>query len=207
VTNPKFKRWIELSLVWVFALGIAFGLLRFFLNSGGHEIVGSGHISVEAVRARYNAAAESFLSRTFPDAAFRDLITDATVGPPRNSITVYILLSKLGCSPCQLRELRNLDTLQRRLHDWKSIVAVLINSPRNEGLALRKVTRSSFAFWYSSDTSVANFNNLDRYPLILVVENRRVKRALIPVPSDDEHSLLFYEQLYSLLNKERQLKR
>lgn len=110
--------------------------------------------------------------------------------------TILILLSNLGCSPCQNRELKNLQRLYE-LFDSKSInIIAVFNESRNKILQYKKINKVSFPCFYLESNEIKQYSFNDKYPQILLVKDNRVVSAFLPVPDDDEFSEWYFKTLY-----------
>jgi len=156
------------------------------------------------VRSKYVALASRFVGKQFPVATLRDAVFDSPRNTHFKESTVVILLGISGCNPCQTREIRNLEELYQRTNSRMKIIALLTNENKYEALLLRKVTSASFPFWYGEDSSLAKFNFIGKYPLVVLLRNQKVLWSFIPISTDDMFSTSALDSLYLILGKEKE---
>ena len=142
----------------------------------------------------------------FPEVAYRDAITQEAGSLPGEDKMIVLALGSAGCNPCQIRELRNLDTLYQRLDGRVPVVALYYNEnhisdegDRNDALQLRRVGHASYPILYTQDAGFADYMATGRFPMIFLLDGRRVVSSFSVVSSDDRFSYAFMQALYHVL--------
>lgn len=153
----------------------------------------------QAARVQHSRASMIFIGRTFPVGKYRDLINEIPQVSTFKGLTIIIVLSDVGCSPCQVRELRNLDTLSRNLKGDIQMIAILNSENRREALSLKRVGMVRFPMWYGADSVLTSFNLSRKYPLILLLTDQTIDSAFLPVGMDDDFSKTYMQNLYSMV--------
>lgn len=159
-------------------------------------------VSTEIVVQRMQATriARSFKGTFFP---LRDFCDVATPEVKHTSLfkrtTIVVLLSTSGCNPCQVRELQNLNSISNEVSDSVSFVGIFNSNNRNEALALRKVGMPHLPMWFGEDSIVARYNITNKYPVIFVVRDQIVFFTFVPIPMDDEFSVIQIRNLLDIL--------
>lgn len=157
-------------------------------------------VSTEIVAQRLLATrtARSFMGTFFPFGDFRDIATPEVKHTSSfKRTTIVALLSTSGCNPCQVRELQNLNSISNEVSDSVSFVGIFNSNNRNEALALRKVGMPHLPMWFGEDSILARFNTTNQYPVIFAVRDQIVFFAFVPIPMDDEFSVI---QILNLLD-------
>ena len=148
--------------------------------------------SVKEIRHIYNDYAATFIKKEFPIINVTNIAdTSRHLKTIFKTNTLVILLAKTGCSPCQLRELKNLAELKKRKNTL-NIIAVLNENERLRALKLKKIAHINFPFYYTFDNNLDVFNKFKKYPLICLIKGQKVEKCLLPIPIDKQYSLKFY---------------
>lgn len=149
------------------------------------------------VRQRLNSLANSKINEglVFPKLETytldqKKMITSKTEVTDKKLI---VLLSNIGCNPCQIRELSFIDSLlNRKKFDVK---AIYFGENRRAVKLLKKVTGIKFPIFFSKDTTINQFYKSGKYPALFLVENQKVISNFIPLPEDDQFSKWYYNLL------------
>ncbi len=142
----------------------------------------------------------------FPEVVGRDAVTNETHQTTFSGSTVAVALTRAGCSPCQIRELRNLDTLHHRLQGQVSVLALFYdemnsgkNASRQQALMLRKTAQPAYPIWYTMDDRFGKYMARGSFPMIFLLHDQTVVSSFAAVPSDDEFSSGFMRVLHQVL--------
>jgi len=143
-----------------------------------------------------------FSGEVFPMFEARDAVSNESYPLDFERPTVILAMNTSGCSPCQVRELRNLDTLYQRLDRDFKFLAVYSNDKhvdlemdRMEALQLRKVGHASYPVLYTTDPRFADFMKRGRFPMIFVVQDGTVVTSFAPITEDADFSTAFMRAL------------
>ena len=140
------------------------------------------------VRGAYKALADKFVGMKFPGLHFRNAFTDSTMNCSFQGIHIVAVLSSMGCNPCQLRELRNLDSLRNTLKNEVKFAALFVQEGKLEAMVIRKAAGVNIDIFYASDTLAAQFNSSSKYPIVLLIDNQVIRRCYFPISVDEEYS-------------------
>jgi len=149
-----------------------------------------------------------FNGTTFPIASCKDVLNESSTTTGFTEKSVVILLSRSGCSPCQVRELKNLEMLRERIQDKAKFVSIYLADEvtgnllaKREQRLLQKVSQISFPIWYSEDAVLADYLFYKKFPLIFVVDRQKVVSSFIPIPEDEEFSEVYMKAFAHILNQ------
>ncbi len=78
-------------------------------------------------------------------------------------------------------------------------VGVFNSNHRAEALALRKVGMPSLHMLFGEDSIIAKYNFTKKYPIIFAVKNQIVIFTVVPIPTDDEFSVIQYQNLLEIV--------
>ena len=143
---------------------------------------------------------------TFPPVSYRDPAANADhiLGSEERSIVVA--LGSLGCSPCQTRELRNLDSLYQDLDASFPIVGLYHNDLhedderyRYETLQIQRLAAVDFPVGYTKDIRFSDYMTGGYFPTIFLLEGNTVVSSFVPSPSDDSFSFAYMKTLRQLV--------
>lgn len=133
-----------------------------------------------------------------------NIISDQKQKIEFNVPTIVILISKLGCSECSNRELKNLKSLNQKLGNKINIIGIFSGMDRNDALKLKKVNNVGFNFFWGEKIIFTEFSIADSYPQIFVIKNNLIISSFLPIPRDDKFSKWYFSSLekkYSKWNK------
>ena len=142
----------------------------------------------------------------FPEVVYRDPITQEAGSLTGEDKMIVLALGSAGCNPCQVRELRNLDTLYQRLNSEVPVVALYYNgnhisdeADRNDVFQLRRVGHASYPILYTQDAGFADYMATGRFPMIFLLDGRRVVSSFSVISSDDRFSYACMQALHRIL--------
>lgn len=184
-----------------------FWLLLLLLLTAIHIIVRYGGIKTSKgaldeknkLRLSSLAVSDSLVGKPWDKITLRNIITEQEQYSPSDSLTAVLLLSNLGCSVCQNRELQNLEQLYNKQNKIK-ILAVFNENTRTTALKLRKVNQITFPF-YEADESVFNkYSFSEHYPQLLLIKKNEIISTFLPIPYDDEFSTWYMNRIKNCIS-------
>jgi hypothetical protein len=153
----------------------------------------------EKVKSRYLARmlSESLNGRKFEDKELTEIITQEKSEIRFNDLSVVILLSRLGCSECHNRELKNLEGIIAKFSGLIKIVGIFNkNIDRNTALQMKRVTGVNFEFYWGDSKFFDIYSTInEKYPQIYVINKNLIVSAFYPLPGDDEFSNWYLKNL------------
>lgn len=139
----------------------------------------------------------------FPHFDYRDAVSNDRLSFSPKGMTVVVVLGKTGCNPCQLRELRNVDSLFSKLGGLVPALALYYDDinrdeddHRYNALQLRRVGGISYPIGYTSDIRFADYISSGRFPMVFLLNGSNVVISLAAMPLNNEYSYAFYQNLY-----------
>ena len=153
----------------------------------------------DTLRVYSEVRAQQLVGKSFPIVELRNARDNSKRWTVFHDTTLVVLLSPTGCAYCQERELRNLDTLYRKLKPGVGFIAIERSNSRYSTLDLTRRMGIQFSFWFGCDSSLLKFNSVNKYPLILVLKGQMVVGGYLPIPSDDQFSIQEIAKLTHIL--------
>ena len=169
----------------------------------------SAAFDYQGQRLKAYEVASSFNGKIFPELHYLDPVTSDSIQVEMNGRSLLVLMSKAGCNPCQIRELKNVDSLLSRINPNFSTSATAIYSYDNYGdwdsermiaLMLRKASQSKLPFVLTNSSILSDFMSSSRYPMVFLLEDNMIISSFLAIPEDDIHSYRYYISLEKLLN-------
>lgn len=122
-------------------------------------------------------------------------------------LKVIVLLGKEGCSPCQSRELRHLRDLELKWSDSVTFLGLYFNKAsvgeRTDYFEIdgyKKVSQIGFPIYNTRDDPSRGVTQKDGvFPTILVLEGAVVIASHVPIATDPDFSVQFYDALDAFL--------
>lgn len=110
--------------------------------------------------------------------------------------TIAILLSEFQCNKCQEKELKRLNELKNKLDD-KGIKTIGITtlSKKNQVTIQKKMLKLNFSIYWVDDNTFKEISISNDFPQVIYLKENIIQTAFVPVPLDDEFSIIYYEHL------------
>jgi len=111
--------------------------------------------------------------------------------------TLVILLSNLGCSKCQNRELKNIKKYCDEISSSKiKIIAICNSTDRETILKLKKITQVNIPLYLGNVAGfIEEYKIDDIFPQYFFTFNNRVIYSFLPIAEDDKFSDWFFSLL------------
>ena len=204
--SDKYNLRNQLISIAILLLAVASGFVYMNRGEGGSS---EDEAKLFMHRSRFAATRLSWTydGTTLPPVFYRDPVTDTdhTLGSEDRSIVVA--LGRTGCSPCQARELRNLDSLYQELDASFPIVGLYYNDLheddgryRYEVMQIKRMAAVDFPIGYTKDIRFADYMTGGYFPTIFLLEGNTVVSSFVPVPSDDLFSFTYMKALEQLVH-------
>ena len=195
------------DLVIICGLALLLTGIGYFYLAQGNETLSD--FQQQALEKRLAALqyASTFNGKTFPVVESWDAVTNEVQNTAFKGNNLVILLSKAGCNPCQLRELRNLDSLTKGLPSSVRSTAVYFDDRnsgdsvnRQQALLLRKATRFRSAMWHTRSQELGAFIKQGPFPMIFLLKDQTIVSSFSPIPDDAVFSQHFMTILQDVLS-------
>lgn len=192
----------SIGLDFVIVLAMASALVL------GYNIVGSSEADsadLERIARRHEATqlAQLYIGTQFPNVEARGVVRQEKHEVNYAGLSAIIVLGNQACTPCQIREMRNLQRLYSRFDNSITIVAIYFNekhvsdeSDRFQLLRLRKISQATYPVLYSSSAELGRYMSAAQYPMMFVLREGQVVSSLVPIVNDDEFSERYMYSLY-----------
>lgn len=196
----------QLIVIGVLLLAVASGFV--YMNRGED---GSSEDAAKlfTYQSRFAATRLSWTyhGTTLPPVSWRDPATDTEYVLGSDDKSIVVALGRAGCSPCQTRELRNLDSLYQEIAASLPVVGVYYNDLheddtryRYETMQIKRMAAVDFPIGYTKDIRFADYMTGGYFPTIFLLEGNTVVSSFVPVPSDDAFSFTYMNALEQLVN-------
>lgn len=133
-----------------------------------------------------------FSGSMFPSTTLYNISNDQRSSISLKGKNIVVLLSNAGCNPCQIRELKNIDSLYQKVQNKTNIIIIYDGVNKDEPLYLKKLSQIKLKFYYTSGSVYSNFNFTKRYPAIFFLKDNLILSTLIAIPNDEAFSSFFY---------------
>jgi thiol-disulfide isomerase/thioredoxin len=185
--------------VAIVVMAIIVGYLYLNNHSPGSETDGVGLLETRLASV---GASWAYTGAQFPQVNYRNVASGNIEEVPTTGTGIILVLGRVGCSPCQVRELRNLDTLRSKLPLSVDIAAIYYNDisqdeayDRTSTLELLRAGHPSFPLGYTADPRLGDFMMRGAYPMIFILREGNVISSFAPVPEDDSFSYVYMQAL------------
>lgn len=146
-------------------------------------------------REHYQHIAEKFIGVKFPILKIKNVISNDVIDTKIKKGFI-LLLSNVGCNPCQIRELKNLEKLFKQYSNKLTVYAIYFsNYERMEALQLKKVSSISFPIFYTDEEIKDSLFLTKPFPKIFFISDQKILSTLIPIPEDDSFSTKFFDNI------------
>lgn len=141
-----------------------------------------------------------FSGRIFPIKKIYNLTNDSPFSTRLYGYNIITIFTDMRCG-CQIRELKNIDSLYKKLYKDGIINAVAIYDGLNivDAVLLKKESNASFPFYYTDGNEFDSFNFSKKYPAIFLIYDQRIISSLFPLSNDTLLSSYFYRNLSQVL--------
>lgn len=113
--------------------------------------------------------------------------------------TLLIMLSDIGCSPCQFRELK----IYQKLYDSNKINVIGIFNTKNRDVVLKmkKASGAEYPLYFGDEGLFKKFSFAEKYPQVLFVANNKIFSTFVPLSEDDEFSNWYARSITKTYNE------
>ena len=170
-------------------------LLNIFNSSNSRNTEDVDINKLHIINQRYYSllASLNFSGMLFPSKKIYDLNNNQLIPVPLKGMNIVIILSNAGCNPCQIRELKNIDSLYQKKKQILNVTVIYDGSDKEEELYLKKLSQVQFKFYYTKGYTFNEFNFTKRYPIVFFIRDNIILSSLIAIPDDDIFSSYFYK--------------
>lgn len=183
------------SIIFILIIVIVSGITIYRVTNTKNDITTTAEQNKMEQRLNSLAKAKESEGLDFPIDTIKSIIPyhKETITTEITQKEIIILLSDAGCNPCQIRELKMLDTLMNNYNI--NTKAIYIGANVNEAAKLRKVSRTEIPFYYTNDIAFSDFYSNNHFPVIFLVEDQKIISNFIPITNDDVFSAWYYKIL------------
>ncbi len=135
----------------------------------------------------------------FPVNLIYNVLNTDTIQSHFSKKSVIVLLSNSGCNPCQIRELKLMDSLFSNYRGKANFLAIYDGINNTEPLLLRKVSKAKFSFYRTLGSAYSDYVGSKTYPVIFLVENQTVIFNYLPISNNEKFSKWSIKLLSKLL--------
>ena len=196
----------QLISIGVLILAVASGFV-YMNHSGGGSDEDEAELSLQRSRFAVTRLSWTYHGTSFPLVSWRNPVTDTEHLLGNEDRSIVIALGRVGCSPCQTRELRNLDSLYHDLDASFPVVGLYYNDLhddderyRYETQQIQRMAGVDFPVGYTKDIRFADYMTGGYFPTIFLLEGNTVVSSFVPVPSDDSFSFVYMKTLEQLID-------
>ena len=196
----------QLISIGVLLLAVAAGFAYMNRTEGGSN-EGDSELSTHQSRFAATRLSWTYHGTTLPPVSYRDPVTDTDHALGSEERSIVIALGRAGCSPCQTRELRNLDSLYQEIDASFPIVGLYYNDLhedddryRYEVMQIKRMAAVDFPIGYTKDIRFADYMTGGYFPTIFLLNGNTVVSSFVPVPSDDLFSFRYMNALEQLVH-------
>jgi hypothetical protein len=198
----KKKLLIIVLIVFIVALSTYFNYNRLediFKKGNSKNIEDEENVDIsyfQMINQRYYSflASLRFSGSIFPSKSIYDL-RNRPYSISLKGKNIVALLSDVGCNPCQIRELKNIDSLYQKKHKWINVFIIYDGMNKAESLYLKKISQVNFKFYYTKGYVYNGFNFTNNFPVIFFINDNIILSTLIAIPRDDAFSSHFYKTI------------
>ncbi|AFH48382.1 Hypothetical protein IALB_0670 [Ignavibacterium album JCM 16511] len=179
-----------LIILFVFLTGINIYNIYRFDNNKINQISHNREREI-----KYLNLAEKFNDMEFPVVKIYNTVNDSLIMTKIRDGFI-ILISNSGCSPCQIRELKNLEDFSKGYNKVKDTYAIYVGDyNRLDALRLKKLSAVSFPICYILNNFLSEQFLTKPFPKIFFIVNQKIKSTLIPIPDEEKFSEDFYKKI------------